>query len=185
MDVDGVVADFLPALIRLLEKKTGNQIVAETIMDLTFKGHDFVTEQVLEDCMASVAQDPEFWSILPPLLAPSEWEALDLLSRRGQLVFITHRFERDTYDIRKVTGDWLGKHGITKPVVHCTATYKSGLVQSLGVNLFVDDRYENCLDVAEKTQATVIMPHRPYNQSFVHPRVKRIKNFNELLGYLR
>jgi uncharacterized HAD superfamily protein len=185
MDVDGVVADFLPAFIRLLEKKTGNSIITETITDLTFKGHDFVTDQILEDCMAAVSQDPEFWSILPSLLAPSEWEALDDLSRRDELVFITHRYQRETYDINQVTCDWLRKQGVSKPVVHFTQQYKSEVVERLGVKLFVDDRHENCLDVAEKTQATVIMPHRHYNQSFIHPRVKRIKNFNELLGYLR
>ena len=186
MDIDGVVADFLGPFLRFVEKTTCcGPLAAETITDLSFKDHPELTDEVLETCLAELARARDFWPELAPLLAPSEWEALEALSRKEQLVFITHRHPHDTYDIYQITSDWLRKHGVSKPVVHFTQQYKSEVVQSLGVNLFVDDRHENCQDVAEKTQATVIMPHRHYNQSFIHPRVKRIRNFNELLGYLR
>ena len=186
MDIDGVVADFLPSFLRVVEQRLGNgPIAVETITDFNFKQHPVLTEAIVEECMTAVSYDADFWHRLSPLLAPSEWEALEGLSRRGQLVFITHRYVRENYDIKQITCEWLSKHGISKPVVHCTQDYKSTLVESLGVKLFVDDRHENCQDVAEKTEATVVMPVRPYNQSFTHPRVKRIKNFNELLGYLR
>jgi uncharacterized HAD superfamily protein len=186
MDIDGVVADFLGPFLRYVEKKTGGgPIAAESVTDFSFKEHPVLTEALVEECMTALSYDPDFWHRLSPLLAPSEWEALEGLSRRGELVFITHRYARETYDIGQVTSDWLRKHGVSKPVVHCTQDYKSKLVESLGVKLFVDDRHENCQDVAEKTEATVVMPARLYNQSFTHPRVKRIKNFNELLGYLR
>jgi uncharacterized HAD superfamily protein len=186
MDIDGVVADFLGPFLRFVEKKTGcAPFTAETITDLSFKDHPELTEDKLQACLAGLAHERDFWPQLAPLLAPAEWEALEALSRKGHLVFITHRHGHDTYDIHQVTSDWLRRHGISKPVIHFTQEYKSTLVERLGVKLFVDDRHENCQDVAEKTQATVIMPHRHYNQAFVHPRVKRIKNFNELLGYLR
>jgi hypothetical protein len=48
----------------------------------------------------------------------------------------------------------------------------------------VDDRYENCQEVAEMTEAVVLMPHRPYNESFTHPGVKKIRDFNEVFSYL-
>lgn len=185
LDVDGVVADFLNPFLRFVEKKTGGgPIAAESITDLNFKGHPVLTEAIVEECMVAISHDPDFWNRLSSLLAPSEWQTLDGLSRRDRLVFITHRYERETYDIRQVTADWLRKHGVGKPVVHCTQDYKSKLVESLGVKLFVDDRHENCRDVAEKTQAAVFIAHRRYNQAFVHPRVKRIHNLNELMDYL-
>jgi len=185
LDIDGVVADFLSPFLRLLEKKIGNgPILAETITGFDFKDHPVLSEKVVEECMVAVSYDPVFWQKLPPLLSPEEWQALDNLSRKGKLVFITHRYERETYDIHEVTCDWLKGHGIGKPVVHFTQESKAKLVDHLGVSLFVDDRYENCQEVAEKTAATVVMPHRYYNQSFDHPRVKRIRNFNELFAYL-
>jgi hypothetical protein len=52
------------------------------------------------------------------------------------------------------------------------------------VELFVDDRHENCRDVAENTGALVLMPHRSYSQHFDHPRVQRIHDLNELFAYV-
>ncbi|HEX9443998.1 MAG TPA: hypothetical protein VGA73_07750 [Candidatus Binatia bacterium] len=186
LDVDGVVADFLGPFLRFVEKKTGCAPIApETITDLSYKDHPVLTEAVMTECLAALALDADFWSGLDPLLAPPEWRVLDALSRENRLVFITHRHEGEGRDIRRVTADWLARHGVGNPVVHCTNEYKSKLVESLGVDIFVDDRHENCQDVAEKTRALVFMPHRHYNRSFAHPRVRRIQTLNELAAYLK
>lgn len=185
LDIDGVVADFLPAFLRCLEKKVGNGSIAlDTITDMSFKRHPHLSENTVEECMVAVSYDPEFWQKLPPLISAEDWQALDRLSRADRLVFVTHRYERETYDINSVTCDWLKRNGVSKPVVHFTQESKADLVKGLGVNLFVDDRHENCTDVAEKTEAVVLMPHRLYNQSFSHPKVTRIQNFRELFNFL-
>jgi len=185
LDIDGVVADFLSPFLRVVEKKLGNgPIPAETITDFNFKDHPLLSEKIVDECMVSVSYDPGFWHKLSSLLSVEQWQELDKLSRKGQLIFITHRYERETYDIHEVTRHWLERHGIGKPVVYFTQESKAKLVDHLGVSLFVDDRHENCQEVAERTRAMVVMPHRPYNQTFTHPRVKRIWNFNELFAYL-
>jgi uncharacterized HAD superfamily protein len=69
-------------------------------------------------------------------------------------------------------------------VVYFTQNAKSELVDQLGVKLFVDDRHENCRDVAENTEAIVLMPHRSYNRSFEHPRVTRIADLHAVLAFL-
>lgn len=186
LDIDGVVADFLSPFLRFVEKKICNgPIDVESITDLSFKEHPYLTEKAVWGCMEEVSYDPAFWRDLRSLISPKEWQELEQLSSQGKLVFLTHRFERDTYSIHDVTRDWLKRHGIRSPVVHFTQESKSKLVENFGVNLFVDDRHENCQDVAENTQARVVMPHRLYNQSFSHPRVTRIQNFNELFNYVR
>jgi uncharacterized HAD superfamily protein len=84
----------------------------------------------------------------------------------------------------KITCDWLSKHGVSNPVVYFTQNQKSELIVKLKVELFVDDRHENCRDVAENTEALVLMPHRSYNQHFDHPRVQRIHDLEELFAYV-
>jgi len=185
LDIDGVVADFLSPFLRFLEKRVGNgPIPADTVTDFNFKDHPFLSEETVGKCMEAVSYDPDFWQGLASLISAKEWQRLERLSRRGKLVFITHRYVRATYDIHRVTCDWLKRHGISRPAVHFIQESKGDLAQSLGIRLFMDDRYENCEDVAEKTEALVLMPHQPYNQSFTHPRVKRVWNFNELFAHL-
>jgi uncharacterized HAD superfamily protein len=136
------------------------------------------------DCMEAASYDPEFWRALTPLLTPAQWQELDRISRAHQTVFITHRWVRDSYDINRLTCDWLRSHGISDPVVYFTQDKKSVLVRELSIGLFVDDRHENCHDVASETEAVVFMPHRSYNQAFDHPKVRRIQQLEELFEYL-
>ncbi len=185
LDIDGVVADFIPRFLQVVEKEVGNgPIPVETIRDLSFKEHPHLSEKIVSDCMEKVSYDPDFWQNLSPLLSRTQWDALEVLNRRGELVFVTHRYQRETYDIHQVTCEWLQRYGVTNPRVYFTQDTKSTLVGKLGIGLFVDDRHENCQDVAEKTEALVLMPHRHYNQSFSHPRVKRIQNLDEMFSYV-
>jgi 5' nucleotidase, deoxy (Pyrimidine), cytosolic type C protein (NT5C) len=186
LDVDGVVADFLGPFLRFVERRIGCAPIApETIVDLSYKDHPVITEAVLEQSLAALAEEPDFFDRLVPLLEPAEWRALDALSRERRLVFITHRQASEGRDVQRLTRDWLLRHGVWDPIVHCTADYKSKLVSDLGVEIFVDDRPENCLDVAEKTRAAVYMPRRRYNAFFDHPKVTTFDRFGELLDYLR
>jgi len=185
LDIDGVLADFVTPFLQLLEQRVGGPAIdPASITDPNFQHHPFLTKALIHDCMVDTSYDPEFWRVLAPLPSPEQWQALNQVSRDNEVVFITHRWVRDTYDINEVTCDWLRRHGIDNPVVHFTQELKSQLVNEMNVELFVDDRHENCEDVATKTEAVVMMPHRPYNQRFEHPKVQRIDDLSELFAYL-
>jgi uncharacterized HAD superfamily protein len=185
LDIDGVLADFVTPFLQLLERRAGGgPIDPASITDPNFQRHPFLTQEMIYDCMVETSYDPEFWRVLEPLPSRDQWNAHDQMAREHEVVFITHRWVRDTYDINQVTCDWLRRHGIGSPVVHFTQEKKSQLVNQLRIELFVDDRHENCEDVATQTDARVMMPHRPYNQAFDHPKVQRIHDLNELFGYL-
>jgi len=185
LDIDGVVADFISPFLRLVEERAGGgPIDPQTITDPNFIYHPFVTNEIISECMEKVSYNPGFWQELASLPSPAEWKTLDRYSRERRLIFLTHRWERETYDINQVTCDWLRRNGVSDPVVYFTQEKKSRFVQKLNITLFVDDRQENCQDVAENTAAVVLMPHRPYNQTFSHPRVQRIQDLNELFDYL-
>ena len=185
LDIDGVLADFVSPFLQLLERRVGGgPIDPASITDPNFQHHPFLTKEIIYDCMVAASYDPEFWRVLAPLPSQSQWQSLNQLSYDHQVVFITHRWVRDVYDKKYVTCELLRRHGIDKTVVHFTPQKKCDLVNQLAVELFVDDRHENCEDVATQTQAVVLMPHRPYNQRFDHPKVRRIQDLTEMFEYL-
>jgi len=185
LDIDGVLADFLTPFLEVVASETGSgRIPPESVSDFNLKEHPYLKESIVLKCMEQVSNSPSFWRELKPLITPEQWHKLSELSRENNLVFITHRYERDTYSIHDVSCEWLENYGIINPTVYFTQAPKARLIQDLGVSLFVDDRHENCEDVATQTAATVLMPDRTYNQSFAHPRVKRIWNFSELFDHL-
>ena len=185
LDIDGVLADFITPFLQLLAARTGSgPIDPASITDPNFMQHPYLTQEIIFECMEAASYDPEFWHALAPLPSPAQWQTLDQIARDHEIVFITHRWVRDTYDIGQVTCDWLRCHGMADPIVHFTQDKKSVLVRKLNIGLFVDDRHENCQDVATGTDALVLMPHRPYNQAFDHPKVRRIQQLDELFDYL-
>jgi uncharacterized HAD superfamily protein len=185
LDIDGVLADFVSPFLQILEERTGNErIDPQAYADPNFSDHPALSSQIVSECILKVSNDPKFWERLDPLPSAEQWKILDNLSRQQKLIFITHRYECDSYSIHQVTCDWLRKHGVSDPVVYFTQSYKSELIGKLKVGLFVDDRHENCRDVAENTSAVVLMPHRPYNQTFTHPGVRRIQDLDALLPFI-
>ena len=185
LDIDGVLADFVSSFLRVLEERTGTgRIDPQTYVDPNFSDHPALSQEIVTECILKVSNDPRFWEQLHPLPSAEQWKILDGLSRQQKLIFVTHRYECDNYSIHQVTCGWLRKHGVSNPVVYFTQSYKSELIGKLKVGLFVDDRHENCRDVAENTDAVVLMPHRPYNQMFTHPRVQRIQDLDELLPFI-
>jgi uncharacterized HAD superfamily protein len=184
MDIDGVLADFVTPFLQLLERRVGGPpIDPASITDPNFQHHPLLTRELIYECMVDASYDPEFWRMLAPLPSAQQWQSLSRISRDNEVVFITHRWVRDSYDINQVTCEWLRRHGIDNPVVYFTQELKSQLVRQMNIELFVDDRHENCEDVATQTEAVVLMPHRPYNQYFAHPKVQRIQDLNELFAY--
>jgi len=184
-DIDGVLADFVTPFLLLLERRAGRgPIKPEAYADPNFSDHPFLSKEIVSECLSDISDDPNFWQALAPIPSRHQWRSLDRLSREGRLVFLTHRWQRDTYDINQITCSWLEKHGVSNPVVHVTQEKKSLLIQKLDVKLFVDDRHENCEDVATQTDALVMMPHRPYNRSLNHPKVRRIQDLDEFFVYL-
>ncbi len=185
LDIDGVVADFLSPFLSFVENKTGSgPIPAESVTDFTFQGHPVLSEEVVWKCMEEVSSNSDFWLGLSSLITVEAWQALEELSQKKRLMFLTNRSGHRGYDIEVVTRDWLKTQGVSNPLVYFTQKWKGELVDELGVRLFMDDRQENCEDVANKSQAIVLMPHRSYNRSCAHPRVKRVWNFNELFAHL-
>jgi hypothetical protein len=185
LDIDGVLADFITPFLRILEQRVGyGPIDVESITDPSFTCHPFLSSEVVSGCMLEVCNDPLFWRGLAPLASPSHWRQLEALSQQSRLVFITHRYETESCNITQITLEWLKKHGIASPRIYLTQRHKSELIEKLKVELFVDDRYENCQDVADNTGAVVLMPHRPYNQTFNHPRVQRIQDLADLFAQL-
>jgi 5' nucleotidase, deoxy (Pyrimidine), cytosolic type C protein (NT5C) len=185
LDIDGVLADFVSPFLRVLEERTGSgPIDPQSYVDPNFSDHPALSSEIVTECILKVSNDPKFWERLHPLPSAEQWKILDGLSRQQKLIFVTHRYECDNYSIHQVTCDWLRKHGVSNPVVYFTQTYKSELIGKLNVDLFVDDRHENCRDIAENTEAVVLMPHRSYNQFFNHPRVQRIQDLSELFAYI-
>lgn len=168
IDIDGVLADFVSAFRELVHQHTEVRMPppSDTWPDVwDFHYAAGVTKE----------QSNILWNdhIKPgPFLAalhayPGAVEALmflDQLSREGNdIYFVTSR----AGDMAKFyTEQWLNWHGYSRPtVIIAPDNSKGDLAAALKLEVFIDDKPENCVDVKNaKPSCRTYLIDKPYNR---------------------
>ncbi len=168
IDIDGVLADFNTSFIALVRAQTGIQLPSPsaTYPDLwAYHRAAGVTNAQDSALWEWIKLNPGFWEQLQPL--PHAVETLatlrDMSSNLGANVyFIT---SRPGSGAKSATEYWLRNWGFHLGPTVCIAHAKGPLVESLELDVFIDDRPENCLDAKVAREACrVFIVDAPYNR---------------------
>ena len=102
-----------------------------------------------------------FWEGLDEL-EPGIIPRLDSLAidRRWEIIFLTKRPETVGATAQMQTQRWLESKGFTRPSVYVVQGSRGRIAASLGLDIVVDDRPENCLDVVVDSKARAILVWR-------------------------
>jgi hypothetical protein len=99
-----------------------------------------------------------FWSTLPELepgiIARIAKTALE---RRWEVIFLTTRPSTAGELVQMQSQRWLEAHGFQYPSVYVVQRSRGKIADALHLDAFVDDRPENCLDIAVESNAKVIL----------------------------
>lgn len=168
-DIDGVFANFDWAAANLLadiagERKTPDGFgltVEPPVWDWPeHYGYDPV---VVAEMWHQIRRGGLFWYQMPAITSAVEtlsayWSALE----QRDVYFITHRSGAWA---KRQTELWLGKHLGVWPTVILTGE-KGLAARALGLDAYIDDKWENALDVHTTSPATrMYVLDRPYNRT--------------------
>ena len=179
-DLDGTVADMYSALRREAIKLFGEEVLrtppeasapqsaqaeqtpqpkpeddqATTLaiqeLHLTAKQQNHLWEHVKEI--------ENFWTTLPELepgiISRIARTAHD---RRWEVIFLTTRPPTKGDLVQLQSQQWLDAHGFHYPSVFVVQRSRGKIADALHLDAFVDDRPENCLDIAVESKAKVIL----------------------------
>jgi hypothetical protein len=99
-----------------------------------------------------------FWSTLPELepgiIARIAKAAVE---RRWEVIFLTTRPSTAGELVQMQSQRWLEAHGFRYPSVYVVQRSRGKIADALALDAFVDDRPENCLDIAVESKAKVIL----------------------------
>ena len=99
-----------------------------------------------------------FWSTLPELepgiIARIAKTALE---RKWEVIFLTTRPSTAGEIVQLQSQRWLEAHGFQYPSVYVVQRSRGRIADALALDAFVDDRPENCLDIAVESKAKVIL----------------------------
>jgi hypothetical protein len=77
--------------------------------------------------------------------------------RRWEVIFLTTRPSTKGELVQLQSQRWLEAHGFQYPSVYVVQRSRGKIADALGLDVFVDDRPENCLDIAVESKAKVIL----------------------------
>jgi FMN phosphatase YigB (HAD superfamily) len=99
-----------------------------------------------------------FWTSLPEL-EPGIISriAQAAAQRRWEVIFLTTRPSTKGELVQLQSQRWLEAHGFQYPSVYVVQRSRGKIADALGLDVFVDDRPENCLDIAVESKAKVIL----------------------------
>jgi hypothetical protein len=128
-------------------------------------------EQALSFGSLSSRQQREIWNAVCD--RENFWETLDEIEpgalarlyalvqeHRWELIFLTSRPETRGDTAQTQSHRWLSKHGFVQPSIFVVHGSRGKIAASLALDVIVDDRPENCLDVAIDSSARAILVWR-------------------------
>jgi len=175
-DLDGTVADMHAALAREAARlfpgvdpsavpsssdpseKPDAGTAASADVAPTTKG---LSSSQMKQVWSAVCARANFWETLDEI-EPGALARLYSVAqhRKWEVIFITSRPESAGDTAQMQSHRWLLKHGYRAPSIFVCHGSRGKIASALALDAFVDDRPENCLDIAIDSQARAILVWR-------------------------
>jgi 5'(3')-deoxyribonucleotidase len=176
VDIDGVLASFNEGFIQRVVDVTGRDLFPPRPFDIPcwdYPAHYGYTPEETANVWDSVTSDSKFWQNLPAY--PDTLVSLTLLSNAAiaghDVYFIT---SRPGIQAKLQTERWLKRHGYLPTPTVLISSAKGKCAAALQLDKYIDDKWENALDVASVTGAEVYLLNRPWNQRPAMSGINRI-----------
>jgi hypothetical protein len=168
-DLDGTIADMHASLRQVADALFGSREEPPTQPEHAALGGDEPeTKSVLAELPLTTQQQMQLWDHVRTI--ENFWRGLAELTpgivariakaseaRRWEVIFLTTRpaVAGDTVQVQSQR--WLVAHGFPLPSVYVVHRSRGRIADALQLDAVVDDRPENCLDVAVESKATPIL----------------------------
>lgn len=178
-DLDGTVADLQGALAREARRLFPDidpESLPRSVSPTSTPGTDAGAEppsqpRQISTSSLSAGRQRELWDAV--CARENFWETLDEIEpgslarlfrlvqeRRWEVIFLTSRPETRGATAQAQSHRWLSAHGFTAPSVFVVHGSRGKIASALALDVLVDDRPENCLDVAIDSSARAVLVWR-------------------------
>lgn len=172
VDIDGVIADLVSAMLPLLSKACGYNVTHADITKYDI-GKALNIEKHMGGIWKAVYTD-EFLIKVP--LIDGSLNGLGSIPDQS-IIFITGRPE----PTRSITDMWLKNNNIDSYELRFSTKGKH--LNCDGIDVFIDDYYEEASNVSATGIPTLLFD-QPWNQGPVDGNMKRVKDWTEITEYI-
>ena len=190
-DLDGTLADMDAALRREAERIFGEPVdvslpTANVARHMTRRrgrddGDDAASTRIrtLADGERSrlwdhVREIENFWETLPEIETGAVARLAGTAAAQGwEMLFLTQRPDSAGDTVQVQSQRWLRRHGFELPSVYVVSRSRGAIAASLSLDVVIDDRPDNCVDVTADSKAQPVLLWRHSAES-LPPGVRRL-----------
>jgi hypothetical protein len=100
----------------------------------------------------------DFWETLEEIEAGSVAKLAAIAEeQRWEVIFLTSRPHAEGRTLQRQSQRWLDRHGFAMPSVYVVQGSRGRIADALGLDVVIDDRPENCLNVVLESKARAIL----------------------------
>ena len=108
-------------------------------------------------------------------------EAIYRLKQEGHKIYlITARWDMPNDNIQEITKQWLKENNVEYDELVINASDKLQLIKEKNIDIFIDDSFSNCKNVAENSDAKVYMMTSRVNSNFHDSKIERVYSWPEV-----
>ena len=152
IDIDDTIADSYEVAFAYAQRYTINELGRSgEVQNVVSKHHDYVNGMH----NWSKEEEMNFWNqyygeiitqIKPFTLAT---ETIQKLKEEGnEIIIVSARWPEENWNVEKITLEWLSKYHIEYNEIVLNANNKAKVALEKKLDLFIDDSFKNCVDVA-------------------------------------
>lgn len=177
IDIDGTVTrpdTFIP----LLNEAFQLQLTYEDVTQYDFHPYVNVSREELNEWF--IKNEPIFYRDSLP--ADGAKEILTTWAPLADLYFIS---ARNQY-LREITETWFAAHHLDYHHLELVGSHdKVATAKKLAVDLFLEDKHDNAVAIAEECNIPVLLFNTPYNQDPVPKQVIRVQTWQQAHDWVR
>lgn len=176
IDIDGVIADSQPVIIKKLNDYFGSSYALEDFVNFDPRKMFGMDRRQLD----AIIMDRELEIIEEALPIPGAIETIGHLSRSYGIYLISAR----TPVYKKQTEKWLDRHNITRHGLTLLGQHdKRAACNDITVELFIEDSFNNALQLSS-CGIPVLLMDATYNRKKLPDMVTRVYSWQEINDYI-
>lgn len=177
IDIDGTVTD-PSSIVPFLNRSFGKNLTLQDCFEYNLANVYGITDEEFTTWLLQNSQEVYSHS----LLHGNASEILQNWHFTHELIYISARALEDM----QVTKAWFAKHHIPYDHINLVGSHdKVRAAKAWGIDLFMEDRLENALQLSSELNIPVLLFDTPYNQGELPSLVHRITNWDEAESFIR
>lgn len=188
IDIDDTIADSYEVMFAYAQMYTINELGRSGEIQTVIAKHHFYLKSMHK---WTDEEEMNFWhnyyGNMIKQIRPFTFvtDIIKKLKEEGnEIILITARWPAENWNIEQITLDWLERNHIEYDEIVLNANDKAKVALEKKLDLFIDDSFKNCLDVANSGIKTFIMNTRT-NQGLEDERITRVYSWPDIYNQIK